>query len=99
MPVNSDSGQPSVESQRGITLAGDLHARPAGALAVAASRFASAVSVSAGGRTADARSVLGVMGLGATSGQHVTVTAVGPDAADAVAAIIAILADATKTGG
>ena len=27
-----------------ITLAGDLHARPAGALAVAAARFASAVS-------------------------------------------------------
>ena len=30
-----------------ITLAGDLHARPAGALAVAAGRFASAVSVTA----------------------------------------------------
>ena len=34
--------------EQGITLAGDLHARPAGALAVAAGRFASAVSVTAG---------------------------------------------------
>ena len=45
-----------------ITLAGDLHARPAGALAVAAGRFASAVSVTADGRTADAKSVLGSSG-------------------------------------
>ena len=82
-----------------ITLAGDLHARPAGALAVAAGRFASAVSVTADGRTADAKSVLGLMGLGATSGQHVTVSAAGPDAPEAVAALITILSEATKVGG
>ena len=81
-----------------ITLAGDLHARPAGALAVAAGRFASAVSVTASGSTADAKSVLGVMGLGATSGQHVTVAAQGPDAEEAVAVILAILAEATRVG-
>ena len=85
--------------EQDITLAGDLHARPAGALAVAAGRFASAVSVTAGGSTADAKSVLGVMGLGATTGQHVTVTAAGPDAQEAVAALIAILGEATKVGG
>lgn len=82
-----------------IVLAGDLHARPAGALAVAAARFASAVSVTAGGSTADAKSVLGVMGLGATSGQPVTVSAAGPDAHEAVAALIAILREANKVGG
>jgi phosphocarrier protein HPr len=86
-------------SSETITLGGDLHARPAGALAVAAARFASAVSVTAGARTADAKSVLGVMGLGATSGQEVTVAADGPDAAEAVAALIAILAEATRVGG
>jgi phosphocarrier protein HPr len=85
--------------EQGITLAGDLHARPAGALAVAAGRFASAVSVTAGGQSADAKSVLSVMGLGATSGQHVTVSAAGPDAQEAVAALIAILGEATKVGG
>jgi phosphotransferase system HPr (HPr) family protein len=80
-------------------LAGDLHARPAGTLAVAAGQFASAVSVTAGSNTADAKSVLGVMGLGATSGQHVTVFAAGPDAREAVTALIAILSEATKAGG
>ena len=83
---------------QGITLEGDLHARPAGALAVAAGRFAAAISVSAGGHTADAKSVLGVMGLGATSGQHLTVSAAGPDAREAVTALIAILTEATKVG-
>ena len=89
MPASSES----------VTLEGDLHARPAGALSVAAGRFASAVRVTAGGHTADAKSVLGVMGLGATTGQHVTVSAAGPDAEEAVAALIAILSEATKVGG
>jgi len=89
MPASSES----------ITLSGDLHARPAGALAVAAGRFSSAVSVTAGARTVDAKSVLGVMGLGATSGQQVTVSADGPDADEAVAALIAVLGEATRVGG
>jgi phosphocarrier protein HPr len=89
MPASSES----------ITLEGDLHARPAGALAVAAAQFASAVSVMAGARTVDAKSVLGVMGLGATSGQQITVSADGPDAEEAVAALIVILGDATRVGG
>jgi phosphocarrier protein HPr len=89
----------SASCERGITLAGDLHARPAGALSVAAGRFASAVCVTAGGHSADAKSVLGVMGLGATTGQHVTVSAAGPDAEEAVAALIAVLSEATKVAG
>ena len=88
---------PASYEQR-ITLAGDLHARPAGALAVAAGQFAAAVSLSVGDRRADAKSVLAVMGLGATTGQHVTASAEGPDAEAAVAAVIAILAEATRVG-
>ena len=85
--------------EQAVTLTGDLHARPAGALAVAAAQFSSAVSLSVGTSHADAKSVLGVMGLGATSGQHLTVQASGPDAREAVAALIAILSEATKVGG
>lgn len=81
-----------------ITLTGDLHARPAGTLALAAGRFSATVSLTVGDRRADAKSVLAVMGLGATSGQHVTASAEGPDAEAAVAAIIAILAQATRVG-
>ena len=84
--------------EQAITLTGDLHARPAGALAVAAARFSSAVSLTVGTSRADARSVLGVMGLGATSGQHITVAAEGPDAEEAVAAIVTILTQATRVG-
>jgi phosphotransferase system HPr (HPr) family protein len=82
-----------------ITLDGDLHARPAGALAVAAAKFTADVSLTVGEKTANAKSVLAVMGLGATTGQQVTATAEGPDAEQAVAAVVAILADATKVGG
>ncbi len=81
-----------------IRLAGDLHARPAGALAIAAAKFESSIELSAGGSQVDAKSVLGVMGMGATSGQPVTVRATGPDAAEAVAALTEILVEATKVG-
>jgi phosphocarrier protein HPr len=82
-----------------VILSGDLHARPAGMLAIAAARFASVIEVSAGGGQADAKSVLSVMGIGATSGQRVTVRATGADASDAVAALIEILSQATVVGG
>jgi phosphotransferase system HPr (HPr) family protein len=83
-----------------ITLAGDLHARPAGQLAVAAAQFSSSVQLivagagpeGGGGQAADAKSVLAVMQLGASSGKQVTVRAVGPDAEKAVETLIAILA-------
>jgi phosphotransferase system HPr-like phosphotransfer protein len=39
------------------------------------------------------------MGLGATSGQVVTVSSEGPDAGEAVAALIAIIGEATRVGG
>jgi phosphocarrier protein HPr len=82
-----------------VTLAGDLHARPAGALAVAAAKFTSSVELTVGASRADAKSVLAVMGLGAASGQQVTVRATGPDAQAAVDRMIGILAEATKVGG
>ena len=84
--------------EQAITLTGDLHARPAGALAVAAAKFSSTVSLTVGTSQADAKSVLGVMGLGATSGQHLTVAAEGPDAEEAVATILTILTQATRVG-
>lgn len=85
-------------SEATITLAGDLHARPAGALCVAAAKFDATVRLSVGAGEADARSVLAVMQLGASSGQQVTVSAAGPDAEAAVAAVIGILAEATSVG-
>jgi phosphotransferase system HPr (HPr) family protein len=79
-----------------VTLAGDLHARPAGALSVAAGRYPCAVQLSVNGTAADAKSVLAVMQLGASSGQQVTVRAVCPEAGDAVAALAAVLSAVTN---
>jgi phosphocarrier protein HPr len=94
MPGNSDE-----VAEAAITLAGDLHARPAGSIAVAAARFRATVELAAGDARADAKSVLAVMALGATTGKRVVVRATGPDAPDAVAALIEILAAATLVGG
>jgi phosphocarrier protein HPr len=81
-----------------VTLSGDLHARPAGALSVAAAKFDAAIQLTAGARQADARSVLAVMQLGASSGQQVTIRATGPDAQLAVTTLVTILSEATKVG-
>jgi phosphocarrier protein HPr len=89
MPENSEAT---------ITLTGDLHARPAGALSVAAAGFASAVQLVVGDASVDAKSVLSVMQLGASSGQQITVRAVGDDAREAVDTLIGILSSATKVG-
>jgi len=81
-----------------IELAGDLHARPAGALSVAAAKFGSSIQLSVDTKQADAKSVLAVMQLGASSGHRVTVRATGPDAREAVTTLIGILAEATSVG-
>jgi phosphocarrier protein HPr len=88
----------SESSEATITLAGDLHARPAGALSVAAAKFDAAVEVIVGTSQANAKSVLAVMQLGASRGQQVTIRATGPDADAAVTALIGILAAATEAG-
>ena len=65
---------------------------------MAAAKFESAVELAAGAGRADGKSVLAIMGLGAASGQEVTVRATGRDAQEAVAALIGILTEATKVG-
>jgi phosphotransferase system HPr (HPr) family protein len=77
-----------------VILGADLHARPAGQVARIAATFSAAVAVASGARSADGRSVLAVMGLGAQAGETVTVTASGPDAAEAAAAIAQVLTTA-----
>jgi phosphocarrier protein HPr len=94
MPESSEDLTTGAE----VTLSGDLHARPAASLAIAAAKFQSSIELVAGDSRADAKSVLSVMGIGATTGQQVTVHATGPDSAEAVAAVIAILATATQVG-
>jgi phosphocarrier protein HPr len=74
-----------------VVLPAHLHARPAGALVRAAAGYKSAIEIVFGDKSANARGVLGVMGLGATAGQTVIVRAVGEDADRACAAVAQVL--------
>lgn len=67
-----------------------LHARPAARLVQMASGFQGEISVRAGDREVSGKSILGLLTLGATCGEHLTIEARGPDAWDAVDAIAAL---------
>ena len=74
-----------------VVLPAHLHARPAGALVRAAAGFASTVEIRYGGKSANARGVLALRGLGATAGTTVVVHAEGDDADAAAHAVAAVL--------
>ncbi|HWM06230.1 MAG TPA: dihydroxyacetone kinase phosphoryl donor subunit DhaM [Actinophytocola sp.] len=61
-----------------------LHARPAALLARTVSAVDAQVTVRLGDATADGASVLAVMALGARRGDEIEVSAMGPDAGEAV---------------
>jgi phosphocarrier protein len=64
-----------------------FHARPAGEFVRVASRFSSEVEVSRGGEWVNGQSVLSLLSLAAGPGTRLRVRALGPDAAEAVAAL------------
>lgn len=68
-----------------------LHARPAAVLARTVGALDAQVTVRFGDRTADARSVLALLGLAARKGDRLTVTARGPRAADALESVHALV--------
>jgi phosphotransferase system HPr (HPr) family protein len=62
----------------------DLHARPAADFVRTAMGFGAAIQVGAGGREADAKSLLSVLALGAKGGTELRLTAAGDDASAAL---------------
>jgi phosphocarrier protein len=68
-----------------------LHARASAKMVEAAARFKSTITVSKGGQSVDARSVMGLMMLGAPLGTEVEIAAEGPDAEEAITAIRALI--------
>lgn len=61
-----------------------LHARPAGMFVREAARCAAEIRVEANERSANAKSILDVLGLGATGGTELVISASGADAAEAL---------------
>jgi phosphotransferase system HPr (HPr) family protein len=70
----------------------DLHARPAARLVRTAMGFDATVHVFADDRRADAKSLLGVLGLGARRGTALRLSAEGHDADVALNALVSCVA-------
>ena len=70
-----------------------LHARAAAKFTHVASGFQSEIWLSRAGRRVNAKSIMGVMMLAAGQGSKVTIEATGADEAQALAAIVALIAD------
>lgn len=70
-----------------------MHARPAAELVKTASKFRAAIHVQRGELKVNAKSILGVMMLAAEQGSTITLLADGDDAAAAIDALCALVAD------
>ncbi|UIJ44316.1 phosphoenolpyruvate--protein phosphotransferase [Sphingomonas cannabina] len=68
-----------------------IHARPAARIAAALKPFVAEVEIRRGEHVANARSTVALLGLGATLGETITLTASGADARAAVDAVAALL--------
>jgi phosphocarrier protein HPr len=68
-----------------------FHARPAGLFVKTASRFRSVIKVVSGEQTANGKSILSLMLLGATPGAEITIEALGEDEAEALNALAELI--------
>jgi phosphocarrier protein FPr/phosphocarrier protein len=73
-----------------------LHARPAALLVQRLGTFSAQVTLSSHGKSASARSVVALLGLGVQHGDDITITASGADATAALEALIAGFQDVLK---
>ena len=86
------SGSKRAEGEFQVTNELGLHFRAAAMVVRTVTDFKSEISISNGETVADARSVLDLMTLAASRGSTLRVTAEGPDADAAVAALGALIA-------
>jgi len=68
-----------------------LHARASAKLVKTAAQFDATMSIVKDGMTVDAQSIMGLMMLAAGPGCCITVSAIGPDAALAVEAVVELV--------
>lgn len=65
-----------------------LHARAAALFVRVANRYSSEISLQAHGETVNGKSIIGIMSLGAFSGEEVTILTEGPDEVEALEALV-----------
>ena len=68
-----------------------LHARASARLVACAQDYDASIAVAAGGRTVQADSIMDLLMLAASQGTALTITATGPQAEEAVAALAALV--------
>jgi len=92
--VTSGPTQAGVTASRTVTvpLAHGLHARPSAVVAAVAKRHRSDITLTSAGRSANAKSPVAIMALGLGHNAAVDITANGPDAEAAVAALAELIA-------
>lgn len=61
-----------------------IHARPAGLLVKQAAGYKAAIKIGKGEKSADAKRIFGVMGLGVKNGEEIFMTAEGEDEETAI---------------
>ena len=82
-----------------VPLVHGLHARPAARIAETVRAFTAEVALVAGERRASARSPVGVMALAVRHGDSLSITASGPDAEAALAAVAELIEGGMGEGG
>jgi len=85
--------EPASEVARVIRISNPhgLHARPAAEIVERVRAYDAKVSIQVGSKRADARSITGLLGLGASTGDEITLRADGAQATEALAAVEAIV--------
>ena len=91
VPDSDGGSQPVLRRQLRIPNRRGLHARAAAKLVTTAEQFGAVVEVSRDGQTVAARSIMGLMMLGAGQGSMIEVTAEGWDAKEALDAVASLI--------
>jgi phosphocarrier protein HPr len=81
----------SLKAVAKITNKRGLHARASAKVVEAAARFESEITIVKDGSRVNARSIMGLMMLAASLGSEIGVEAEGPDADDAMKAMLALI--------
>ena len=89
--VTAPSGGETVERSVVVPLTHGIHARPAARIRDALSGYSAEITLAKSGRSASARSPVGLLTLAIGFGDEITVTAQGADAVEAVAALAALI--------
>lgn len=88
--IESDTSE-EMHSHVTITNPAGLHARPASMIVERSKTLEADVRIVKGGKTANAKSVMSLLALGAATGDTVMISATGPDSAEALDLVTEIL--------